>query len=359
MRHIAGFSFENARRHIFLHCYNEEANHDKVYHIVVEAADSKFKVSAMWGRRSSSLRLAEKTKWVSEYTANTVVSKLISDKTREGYIIQEDESFSKYELPPELVDAIENDNDSPIWSARQYAENPVRATKVNPEFDIKGYAVVLLPEGKRILTLIEGKRQLFFDQNGSEIKVADELVSAVIDLDGHAVIDGLWDGERYLVYDLASEAEYRERVQSLATFIDGTVDESIVQLSDVYLTAAESEKAVLDARELGAKTIIGFKLSSTERPGQNDTSRVVLTLRPRVCLCVKSKAGQKYELGVDDGLGVFAVCHLEIDEPLEIGDKILVEYSTWSGYGSELANPSYIKKLENSSDFSIDQLLAV
>jgi hypothetical protein len=64
-------------------------------------------------------------------------------------------------------------------------------------------------------------------------------------------------------------------------------------------------------------------------------------------------------LGVDDGLGVIEVCRMLIQDDLKAGDSVLVEYDSWSGHGTELKNPEYVKKVAETTDCSIDQLLAV
>jgi len=357
---IAGYNFEQPKRHVHLHLYNPSANHDKVYHIVSEQNDAGLvQVSAMWGRRGSSLRHMNKTKgFVSEYSARAVFDKLLSEQIRGGYKVQQDESFTPGAPVLKEIE-IEPESDVVIWGPRAYAENPVRATTVNQSFDLKGYGIVLLPEGKRILTLVEKSKKKFFDQHGAEITIDQGLFNAVYDLEGDTIIDGLWDGDRYLVFDMPGEQEYSERIQALAEYIDGTVDEDVVQMADIYLTAAEAQKAVSDARELGAQAILGIHMSGGERPGQNDKSRVSLNLRPRAVLCVMSTDGSAATLGVDDGLGVIEVCRMLIRDELEAGDSVLVEYDSWSGHGTELKNPEYVKKANQPADCSIDQLLAV
>lgn len=363
---IAGYPFENPMRHVYLHLYNPSANHDKVYHIVSEKnSEGKVQVSAMWGRRGSSLRHMVKTKdgskpgYVSEWSARSVFDKLIADQVKGGYEVKHDESFSpgapvvvkEIELEPEKL--------STVWNPRSYAENPVRATVVNHNFNLNGYGIVLLPEGKRILTLVEKSKKKFFDQHGAEITVDQLLFNAVYDLEGDTIIDGLWDGERYLVFDMPGELEFADRIRALAEYIDGTVDDNVVQMADIYLTAAEAQRAVSDARELGAQTILGIHMSGGERPGQNDKSRVTLSLRPRAVLCVMSVDGDLATLGVDDGLGVIEVCQMMIQDDLSVGDNVLVEYDSWSGHGTSLKKAEYVKKANQPADCSIDQLLAV
>lgn len=364
---IAGYNFDNPVRHVHLHLHNPTANHDKVYHIVSEKnSEGKVQVSAMWGRRGSSLRYMVKTKdgskpgYVPEWSARAVFDKLLAEQIKDGYEVKNDESFSpavpkhkEIEIEPQVVD------DIVVWGPRQYAENPVRATVVNQNYDLKGYGIVLLPDGKRILTLVENGKKKFFDQHGAEITVAQELFNAVIDLDVDAIIDGLWDGSHYLVFDMPGEREYSERIQTLAEYIDGTVDDKVVQMADIYLTAAEAQKAVSDARELGAQVILGIHMSGGERPGQNDRSRVSLSLRPRAVLCVMSVDGGLATLGVDDGLGIIEVCKMKIQDSLNAGDSVVVEYDSWSGHGTSLKEAEYVKKVNQPADCSIDQLLAV
>lgn len=354
---IAGYTFDNPKRHVYLHLYNPTANHDKVYHIVTEQNDlGLFKVTSMWGRRGSSLRSQEQTKgFVPEYSANAVFNDLLRAKVKGGYEIQKDESFSnavpnlpEIEVEPEVI----------VWTNRSYAENPVRSTSVNSKYDLKGYGVVLLPDGKQVLTLVENGKKRFFDRNGAEITIAQKLFNAVIDLEDDGILDGIWDGERYMVFDMPGEQEYAERIGALAEFIDGTVDDAVVQMADIYLTAAEVQKAVNDARELGAQTIMGIKLSGGERPGQNNCSRVAFSLRPRAVLCVMDVDGGSTTLGVDDGLGLIEVCRLCVGD-LKVGDSVLVEYDSWSGHGQSLKNPEYIKQVNEPAECSIEQLLAV
>lgn len=358
---IAGYNFENPTRHVHLHLYNPSANHDKVYHIVSEKnSEGLVQVSAMWGRRGSSLRHMVKTKggFVSEYSARALFDKLLNQQIGEGYKVQQDESFTPGAPVVKEIE-IEPEDNAVIWGHRSYAENPVRATTVNQSFDLNGYGIVLLPEGKRILTLVENGKKKFFDQHGAEITIDQSLFNSVYDLEGDAIVDGLWDGEHYLVFDMPGEQEYSERINALAEYIDGTVDENVVQMADIYLTAAEAQKAVSDARELGAQDILGIHLSGGERPGQNDRSRVILSLRPRAVLCVMATEGSTATLGVDDGLGIIEVCRMLVQDKLEAGDSILVEYDSWSGHGTELKNPEYVKKVNQPADCSIDQLLAV
>jgi len=363
---IAGYPFENPVRHVHLHLYNPSANHDKVYHIVSEKnSEGKVQVSAMWGRRGSSLRHMVKTKdgskpgYVSEWSARAVFDKLLAEQLRGGYEVKNDESFTPGAPVAIKEIELEPETNVVVWNPRSYAENPVRATVVNQDFKFNGYGIVLLPEGKRILTLVEKNKKKFFDQHGAEITIDQSLFNAVYDLEGDTIIDGVWDGERYLVFDMPGECDYAERIKSLAEYIDGTVDDSVVQMADIYLTAAEAQRAVSDARELGAQTIIGIHMSGGERPGQNDKSRVVLSLRPRAVLCVMSVDGDLATLGVDDGLGVIEVCQMTIQDGLNVGDNVLVEYDSWAGHGTSLKKPEYVKKANQPADCSIDQLLAV
>lgn len=364
---IAGYPFENPVRHVHLRLYNPSANHDKVYHIVSEKnSEGKVQVSAMWGRRGSSLRHMVKTKdalaksgYVSEWSARAVFDKLIAEQIRGGYEVQNDESFTAG-APVGLKEIeLEPEENVVIWNPRSYAENPVRATTVNQHFKLNGYGIVLLPEGKRVLTLVEKNKKKFFDQHGAEITIGQALFNAVYDLEGDTIVDGIWDGSRYLVFDMPGERNYSERIKSLAEYIDGTVDDSVVQMADIYLTAAEAQRAVSDARELGAQTIIGIRMSGGERPGQNDKSRVALSLRPRAVLCVMSFDGDHATLGVDDGLGFIEVCQMMIQDDLSVGDNVLVEYDSWAGHGTSLKKPEYVKKANQPADCSIEQLLAV
>lgn len=358
---IAGYNFDNPIRHIHLRLYNPSANHDKVYHIVADKnSEGLVQVSAMWGRRGSSLRHTPKTKtYLNEHTAHSVVNKLLSEQIRGGYKVETDESFvpgapSFHEIE---IDAVHEDA---IWTPRSFAENPVRATMVNQNFNLKGYGVVLLPKGKRIITLVEKSKKKFFDQHGAEITVEQELFNALFDLEGDTIIDGLWDGETYFVFDMPSESEYTERILALSDYITDTVDESVVKMADIYLTVAEAQQAINDASEAGGQTVIGIQMSGGERPGQNDKSRVMLQFRPRAVLCVMSLDGESMVLGVDDGLGVIEVCRMNNTNAVcNVGDNVLVEYDSWAGHGSKLEQPEFIRKADDNADCSIERLLAV
>jgi predicted DNA-binding WGR domain protein len=363
---IAGYSFENPTRHVYLHLYNPSANHDKVYHIVADKnSEGKVQVSVMWGRRGSSLRHMVKTKdrnqpaYLSEWSARAVFDKLLGEQIKGGYEVKNDETFTPG--APVVVNEIEIESEEStlIWPPRSYAENPVRATVVNHDFELAGYGIVLLPEGKRIITLIEKDKNKFFDQHGAEITVEQSLFNAVYDLEDNTIIDGVWDGDRYFVFDMPGESDYTDRIKSLAEYIDGTVDENVVQMADIYLTTAEAQMAVTDARERGAATILGILMSGGERPGQNDKSRVMLSLRPRAVLCVMKTGSAFATLGVDDGLGLIEVGSFLIPEDIKAGDSVLVEYDSWDGHGSELKKPVFIKKVDQGTDCSIEQLLAV
>ncbi len=357
---IAGYDFERPERHVKLHNYNPHANHDKVYHIIAERHDSGFHVIALHGRRGSSLRRTQKTKVVLSGPACwATFENLMREKIREGYVIQSDQTFTPGAPSVIETEEVSYSIDSVVWAPHTYAKNPVRATAVDYSFDLKGYGVVLLPEGNRVLLFVNGSEKLFYDQHGAQLSVTESLFNAVCDLDGNVVIDGIWDGYRYLVFDMPGEQEYSERIKSLVEYLDGTVDDNVVQMADIYLTAAEAKKAVSDARELGAKTILGIHMSGGERPGQNDKSRVSLKLRPRAVLQVIEIDANTITLGVDDGLGIIKVSHISrpVEIAMELGDQVLVEYDSWSGYGTELQNPKYIKKAEHTSDCSIEQLL--
>jgi len=69
--------------------------------------------------------------------------------------------------------------------------------------------------------------------------------------------------------------------------------------------------------------------------------------------------GDLATLGVDDGLGVIEVCQMTIQDGLNVGDNVLVEYDSWAGHGTSLKKPEYVKKANQPADCSIDQLLAV
>lgn len=365
MKNIAGYNFDNPKRHVYLHLYNPSANHDKVYHIVSEENDAGYmQVSAMWGRRGSSLRHMVKTKdrakkpgFVPAASARAAFDNLLLEQLRGGYEVKTDERFSNG-VPETKEIEIETLKESMvIWGPRQFAENPVRATGVNQSFNLAGYAIALLPEGKYVLTLVEKGKKKFFDQHGAEITIDQSLFNAVYDLEGDTIIDGVWDGDVYHVFDMPCDKPYSERVVDLSNYIDGTVDDHVVKMADIYLTAAEAQKAVSDARELGAQTILGIKMGDGERPG-NKTGRKMLVLRPRAVLCTMSVDGGVATLGVDDGLGVIEVCKLASNE-LSAGDNVLVEYDSWSGHGTTLTNPEFVKKVNEPADCSIEQLLAV
>lgn len=366
MNQIMGYKLDGeVQRHVHLHLYDASRNHDKVYHLVVTENESgQQQVFGMYGRRGSSLRLIEKTKgWTSRWSAEAIFQKALNKEISGGYRVQEDETFRPG--PPDVEMLLPDVDDSmelllpEVWTPLQYAENPVRATAVNPDYDLKGYGVVLLPAGKRILTLVRGTTKSFFDQHGGEITVDQSLFDSLYDLEGQFILDGQWDGDRYLVYDAPSEDDYATRVTTLSELIDGTVGEG-VDLADIYLTTAEAAEAVRDSREHGAQMIIGIKLDTPERPGQSDRNRISMTLEPRAVLCVMSAGPDGlYSLGVDDGLGMIEVCKLSMPEKHEPGEQVVVEYQTWAGHGHPLKSPKYIKRLSEPADCTIEQLLAV
>lgn len=372
-----GFTFDGNVQRIVELAYYDGQGSNKVYHLVMTelsmaqaknpilaASGNRWQVYGLYGRKGSSLRKIEKTSGpTSSYSAQIVFDQAMNKEIKGGYVVQRDERISEnqdviHEYDIDSDGSVKIVDEPKVWSPKQYALSPVRNHKENEDRDMSGCGIILLNEGKRILTLVEGSHKGFYDQHGNVTPVDESLIEATIDLEGEFLLDGHWDGTNYYVYDVPGEQQYIDRYNSIAEILDGTVGDNVIP-ANLYLTPGEIVEAIRQARDNNILHILGIRLDSPARPGLNDNRRFLITLKPRVTLCVLSVGPRNLcSLGVDDGLGMIEVCQLTIED-VEVNDHVCVEYDVWPGYGKPLADPVYLGKSSSEEECKIEQLLAV
>ncbi|MBS1722553.1 MAG: hypothetical protein JSS66_06040 [Armatimonadetes bacterium] len=363
-----GHQFEgDIRRHIDLRLYDPTRNHDKVYHIILtELPGDKWNLYTLHGRRGSALRQEKKALGVTSWAVNSLHSKILSEKVNKGYIIQSDEHGTDYDENDVNYDdgyISLNDLDDEaikVWPIEQFAKNPIRY-KAAQSVKAEGYAAVVLPKGRRILTTVRGDKKTFTDEHGANLQVDEVFWQSILDLEStgeNYVIDGWWDGKTYHVYDLVGEAPYPERMAALLDTIDGTTGDA-VQMAEIYVDPQDVKNAEATARQEGCHRVLYIKLEGGGvHPGQHDDNFQVVEMKPRATLKVLSANGAYAQLGVDDGLGFIEVGAIAAAD-VKAGDLVEVEFESWGGHGAELTHPVFLKVVDGPRDCTIDQLLAV
>jgi hypothetical protein len=355
---INEFTIASPKRHIHLVWYDSSGGDKKpkTAHLVYASDEiAPPQVIAIYGRQGSRLRYDVKTKpnITGRIGAEMVLQAELTKYLNQGYQVVKDESF-------DITAFEENGVKFPsIYQPSAFAKNPVRFTKVHLGYDLSNYDLILLPNNStRVVVLVAGTTQTFFDSHGSSFDASDELKYAMVDLSGNYAIDGYWNGHSYTAIDIFSDSNYAERRSMLKKYIEGNVDDNVVFVAHAGEAQHEKVEMLENAREENIRLAIGIAKIGSQRPGQNDASRVMMTFKPRAIVRVSAINEIGYDLSVDDGLGFLKVGIISHSD-IEVGDSILVEYDSWPGYGENMVNPILVQKYFEPQDCSVEQLLAV